>query len=159
MELVLIRHGEASLHARTDRERALTEHGERQAVAAAQWLAPQWQPDALLVSPFPRAQQTAAAFLALMPELRQESAEFLTPDTPLTTLNEQLETVSANRLLVIGHNPLFSNAITWFCGDDLREVMAPASMACIELPLIARDSGRLRWLRHAPDYSRIARCQ
>ena len=159
MELVLVRHGEASLKAASDRQRELTERGHAQVQVAASWLAANWPPERLLVSPFLRAQQTAAAFQAAMPSLLSESAEFLTPDTRLVTMNDEIAKIDAERVLLIGHNPLFSNAISWFCGQQLREVMAPASMACIELPLVHRDAGTLRWLRHAPDYAHIARRQ
>ncbi len=157
MECVFVRHGEASLKAPTDRQRELTERGHLQVAAAAQWLASNWRPERLLVSPYLRAQQTAAAFLAAMPGLRAAYAEFLVPDTPLQELNGELAAIEPQRVLLIGHNPLFSDAISWFCGDELREVMAPASMALIELPFVERNNGQLRWLRHAPDYSQASR--
>lgn len=159
MDCVFVRHGEASLNAASDFERALTERGESQVRAAAQWLARHWQPDQLLVSPYRRAQQTAAAFLDKMPALPTTSVEFLTPDSALQDLNDQLSGIDARRVLLIGHNPLFSNALSWFCGDELREAMAPASMALVALPMVERQMGRLQWLRHAPDYTQIARRQ
>lgn len=159
MECVFVRHGEASLNASSDFERLLTPVGEVQAKAASQWLSRHWQADRVLVSPYHRAQQTAAAFIEAMPGLARANAEFLTPDTDLNVLSDALAERSEERLLLVGHNPLFSNALSWFCGDDLREVMAPASMAQIDMVLPGRGLGRLQWLRHAPDYSTIARRQ
>ncbi len=157
MECVFVRHGEASLNASSDKQRELTERGLVQAASAAQWLAANWQPQRLLVSPYLRAQQTAAAFLAATPGLSVKNVEFLTPDTSLQVLNRELAMIEVQRVLLIGHNPLFSNAISWFCGEGIREVMAPASMALIDLPFVERDHGRLLWLRHAPDYSQAHR--
>lgn len=159
MECVLVRHGEASFKAPSDFERALTERGELQVRAAADWLAGHWQPEQVLVSPYLRARQTAAAFLDALPSPSSSEADFLTPDSSLQNLTDRLATMNCQRLLLIGHNPLFSNALTWFCGDALREVMAPASMALLDLPIVARDAGRLAWLRHEPDYSQVARFQ
>ncbi len=159
MECVFVRHGEASLDANSDFERLLTPVGEVQVIAASQWLARHWRADRVLVSPYHRAQQTAAAFIEAMPGLAWSDADFLTPDTNLSFLNDALAERSEERLLLVGHNPLFSNALSWFCGEDLREVMAPASMARIDMTVAARGFGRLQWLRHAPDYSTIARRQ
>ncbi|MFT5577244.1 MAG: phosphohistidine phosphatase [Bermanella sp.] len=164
MECVFVRHGEASLNAATDFDRELTVRGLIQVEAAAAWLAKHlWgenpQPARLLVSPYRRAQQTAAAFLSAIPSLSATNVEFLTPETALKALSDELALLDLQRLLLIGHNPLFSNAISWFCGDDVREAMAPASMALIDMPIVERHNGRLAWLRHAPDYSQVARQQ
>jgi len=152
------------MQAATDHERDLTERGVAQVQSAALWLADYWQdehasPAQLFVSPYRRAQQSAAAFMTQMHGLAPVSSPFLTPDTSLAELDAALADMRGERVLLVGHNPLFSNAISWFCGNELREAMAPASMACIELAVVARNSGRLRWLRHAPDYTVNARSQ
>ncbi|MBB3046131.1 phosphohistidine phosphatase [Litorivivens lipolytica] len=159
MECVFVRHGEASWEAATDAERSLTPAGEAHARAAARWLSEHWQPNLILVSPYRRAQQTAAEFLGCYSGVSRKNHPSLTPDSSLQKLEQAIDDAGVERLLLIGHNPLFSNSISWFCGDDMREVMAPASLALIELPVVCRDAGRLRWLRHAPDYSQIASCQ
>lgn len=153
MECVFIRHGEASVRAASDSQRPLTERGQWQVVAAAQWLGDHWRPDCILASPYRRAQQTADAFSDRYPDVpRDDQAVFLTPDTALTELTEALSGRVENRLLLVGHNPLFTDVLRWFCGQGLSGAMAPASMALIELPVVARDLGSLRWLRHAPDF-------
>lgn len=159
MECVFVRHGEASLRANSDRERCLTSAGLSQVTVAATWLNANWQPEYILVSPFVRAQQSAEAFLSFYPQAKAQNSEALTPDVSLGELQEAIARTAVDRLLLIGHNPLFSNALSWFCGDELREVMAPASMALVDLPVAARGVGRLRWLRHAPNYQAIASCQ
>ncbi len=147
------------MRANSDRERCLTPGGLSQVKAAATWLSAHWQPQQILVSPYARAQQTAEAFAPHYPNANSQNSEALTPDVSLGRLEEAIAQTDAERLLLIGHNPLFSHALTWFCGDELREVMAPASMALIELPVVAAGVGRLRWLRHAPNYQTIASCQ
>lgn len=153
MDCVFIRHGEASHRAASDSQRPLTERGQWQVESAAEWLCAQWHPQRILASPYLRAQQTADAFSAVYPAVpRDNNADFLTPDTPLTALTEALSAFGEERVLLVGHNPLFSDLLPWFCGERVSGVMAPASMALIQLPVVARDIGTLYWLRHAPDF-------
>ena len=59
MQLFLMRHGEASLNAPSDRERKLTDNGRIQTGDMANWLARQVSHfDLVIVSPYLRSQQT-----------------------------------------------------------------------------------------------------
>ncbi len=159
MQCVFVRHGEASWDAPSDSQRRLTLVGEHHAGLAANWLADQWQPDLLIHSPFTRARQTADIFLSRFPGLQRQRSDRLQPDVSLAELEALMLAADTERLLLIGHNPQLSRALRWFCGDDIDEVMAPASMALIDTPVVAQHSGRLQWLRHAPEYGQIARRQ
>ena len=159
MQCVLVRHGEAGWDAPSDEQRALTLVGEHHVTLAANWLADQWQPDLLIHSPFIRARQTADVFLSRYPGLQRRQSDSLQPEVTLAELEALMLSANAERLLLVGHNPQLSRALRWFCGEDINEVMAPASMALIDTPVIAQHTGRLQWLRHAPEYEQIARRQ
>lgn len=159
MQCVLVRHGEAAWDAPSDAQRQLTRVGEHHAGLAANWLADQWQPELLIHSPFVRARQTAEVFLARYPGLQRRQSDHLQPEVTLAQLETLIVAADSERLLLIGHNPQLSRALSWFCGEDIDEAMAPASMALIDLPVIAKDTGRLQWLRHAPEYEHVARRQ
>ncbi len=59
MKVWILRHGEAEPQARSDDQRNLTEHGRKQVLRSAAQLI--GQPlDAIVASPYVRAQQTAA---------------------------------------------------------------------------------------------------
>lgn len=159
MQCVFVRHGEASWDAPTDAARPLTAHGQHQVQLAARWLSSQWEPELLIHSPLQRACETADAFLAQYPQMNTLESDSLLPDVSPQTLEQMLQHAVPERLLLVGHNPLFSRLLTWFCGADIEEVMAPASMAMIDLPVVAQAAGRLCWLRHAPSYEQIVRRQ
>ena len=62
MKILIMRHGEATMHASSDKLRQLTETGVDQAGTMALWLSGQdITVDHVLVSPYLRAQQTLAA--------------------------------------------------------------------------------------------------
>ncbi|CAA0089641.1 Phosphohistidine phosphatase SixA [Zhongshania aliphaticivorans] len=154
MEILLIRHGTASWDTKTDIERELTERGREEVQAASEWIkSTEWQPDELWVSPYRRAVQTAE-ILNIDWQLRPRLKSSLTPDTPLSELEPMLATFSGERLLLVSHNPLLSNAIAyWHSGANQSYWgMQPASMALVSAEVIAQGCGNLEWLRHYPNY-------
>lgn len=159
MEVLLIRHGEASWDAKSDMERQLTSRGEVQVAAARDWLAAQgWQPDQLWVSPYRRAQQSADIVSANW-NVRRRSIASLSPDSSLNELETLLETFSGERLLLVGHNPLLSNAIgQWHQGAPASYWgLQPASMALLHAEVLAPGTAALQWLRHFPNYDHNGR--
>lgn len=116
MKLVLMRHAEAEGMRTSDAERALTARGHEQAVQTAQWLQQQMA-DAvslqLLVSPYRRARETAAALaeaFALTPRFMDE----LTPDIdPRRALRALDAAATADTVLVVTHMPLVAALASW----------------------------------------------
>ncbi|WP_269619181.1 phosphohistidine phosphatase SixA [Zhongshania sp. BJYM1] len=159
MEILLIRHGAASWECKTDIERELTEQGQREVQAAADWIrASGWQPDELWVSPYRRAVQTAAIInrdWQLKPRLKSS----LTPDTPQSELESMLSTFRGQRLMLVSHNPLLSNAIDFWHGGANKSYwgMHTASMAMVTAEVFAQGCGNLEWLRHYPNYDHNGR--
>jgi len=104
--LCLLRHGEAEANAPTDAQRRLTPRGEHQVCAAAEHLHGVGL-TRILVSPYVRAQQTAAlvqrqlGFTGVL-----QTVAWLTPDSsPLQALNE-LDAYEGESLLLVTHQPL-----------------------------------------------------
>lgn len=158
MEIVLIRHGAASWEAATDMERELTERGRAEVSAAATWLNEQdWRPEALWVSPYRRAQQSAEILNAQW-QLPQRNKACLTPDNRLEDLDAILATFTGQRLMLVGHNPLLSNALAHWEGEPQSYWgLQTASMARIDAEVLAPGCGTLQWLRHYPNYSHNGR--
>lgn len=106
MRLWLLRHGEAEVHARSDAERCLTAYGQQQVRQAALQL--QGRPlRMMLVSPYVRAQQTAALVreeLAYAGPLH--TVPWLTPDSDLRHVLLQLDGYPVDELLLVTHQPL-----------------------------------------------------
>lgn len=107
MKLFLLRHAEAA-YGPPDPERQLTEAGHRMARDLAAFIAdkPALHADSIWVSPYARAQQTAApiirqlsAVVTIVPELVPEAD----PHALLRRLKSQ-----EGSLLLVGHNPLLS---------------------------------------------------
>ncbi|EWC42498.1 phosphohistidine phosphatase SixA [Pseudomonas stutzeri] len=150
MKLWLLRHGHAEPRARTDAERNLTEGGRRDVRRSSTFL--RGQPlQAILVSPFHRAQQTAD-------EVRKalgftgpcETVSWLTPEADLNEALRGLDQRSESDLLLVTHQPFVGNLAGWLLnghhGDPLP--MATASLAELEGEAIAGGLMRLVSLRH-----------
>ncbi|WP_411389462.1 phosphohistidine phosphatase SixA [Pseudomonas sp. MPB23] len=132
MRLWILRHGEAQAHARTDAERNLTEHGRAEVLRSAAHLI--GQPiDAILASPYVRAQQTAQLVReALGFESDIHTVPWLTPEGNPQQVLEKLD-ADANVLLV-SHQPLVGNLIGFLQHGHLRQPhpMYTASLAELE---------------------------
>lgn len=106
MRLWLLRHGQAEPRARSDAERALTAHGCDEVRQAALQL--QGRPlSGILVSPYVRAQQTAAlvrevlGFTGIM-----QTVSWLTPESELREALSQLDAYAEGEWLLVTHQPL-----------------------------------------------------
>ena len=132
MKLWVLRHGQAESHAPTDAQRNLTAHGREEVLGSAAHLI--GQPiDAILVSPYVRAQQTAQLVreaLGFEGEIR--TVPWLTPEANPLQVLEQLD--SADNLLLVSHQPLVGNLIGLLQHGHLRDPqpMNTASLAELE---------------------------
>lgn len=126
-----MRHGEASLSS-PDHLRTLTEAGKARVTEQAQQLKPV---DGIWVSPYVRAQQTFDIVQAQLNCSAVKHTELLTPDADLSELLEALLTVDAKRLLLIGHNPLFSMLASTLSTNTVR--LAPADLVRLQGEIIS----------------------
>ncbi|MDI5124298.1 phosphohistidine phosphatase SixA, partial [Salmonella enterica subsp. enterica serovar Montevideo] len=132
MKLWVLRHGEAEGHARTDAERELTEHGRAEVLRSAAHLIGQ-PVDAIIASPYVRAQQTAQLVRqALGFEADIRTVPWLTPEgNPLEVLNK-LD--SDDNVLLVSHQPLVGSLISFLQHGHQRQPqpMHTASLAELE---------------------------
>lgn len=151
--LYVMRHGDAISRARTDQERPLSPLGEAQARSMVSVLLPQ-PPARILVSPYLRAQQTAALVAAGLAHhdivVPLETIDFITPnDSPqvvLTNLEPILSTGEA--VLIVSHQPLAGGLVTWFAeGHTMGLPVATASIACLKSDVVAAGVAELLWLQ------------
>ena len=158
MEILLIRHGEASWEAPSDMERKLTVKGEAELAAASDYLASlDWHADEIWASPYKRAQQSAR-ILNRKWQCPKRSRASLSPDSDINDLERSLQTFRGDRLCLVGHNPLLSNVIAHWV-DDRQSYwgLQTASMALLEAELFAQGCVALKWLRHYPNYEHNGR--
>jgi phosphohistidine phosphatase len=145
MKLCFLRHGEADWPNwnKPDDDRPLTERGRKEMKRVAKFLERlEFSADAILTSPLPRASQTAeiaAARLGI--ELKTESA--LAHGFNVERLRRLLAKAGADCVMVVGHEPEFSEVIKELTGGEVK--LSKAGVALLE---VNREctSGKLLWL-------------
>ena len=151
MRLFLMRHGEASYQANSDKERVLTELGIEQSQTMAKWLMKDIsQFDLVLVSPFVRAQQTWKNLLDL--NIRSKKVCTLSELTPSsdpsqssTAISAYAEHYQAETVLVVAHMPLLGYLVNEFVPSEEPPIFATAGIAILDLSyddkvLVSQDS-------------------
>lgn len=150
MKLYLIRHAEAVSAAPNDADRELTEAGREQSrrlADAFQRLGVRF--DAIVASPYVRAQQTASEMLALLAD----------PKPPLHTLDEIGFKVRPKRIVrflrelgmqsvaIVGHQPGLTRFAGWLIGSKKAQLdLDKAGMARICCDALEKGGGALEWL-------------
>ena len=113
MQLYIMRHGDAVMQAPTDAQRPLSDRGRKQVAAMARHFLP-LLPTRVLVSPYIRAQQTAAILCESLVlnggQLRH--ADFITPDGDPFQVVQELEPYSSDVLLMVSHQPLVGTLLS-----------------------------------------------
>ena len=149
MLIHLLRHGRAEAVAKTDRDRKLTQQGILQNEAVIQQFklrSP--EVDRVLTSPYPRAQETAAALNGLFPNLIPEDCKQLLPDTDVYTLMDFMEKSNVQNLMLIGHNPMLSNLLSVLVGGTLgsRRQLGTSTLVCVTMESMAPGSGEISYI-------------
>lgn len=139
MRLWLLRHGQAEVQARSDAERALTAHGRQEVCQVAVQLEGRAL-GAILVSPYVRAQQTAALVReALGFTGGIHTVPWLIPDSDPREVLAELDRYAADELLLVSHQPLVG-ALAGLLLHGHRQQPLPmhtASLAELEGDLLA----------------------
>ncbi len=150
MEVFVLRHGEAAPSRGRDRDRELTPRGREQVAANIQLsLADLDRVQALWVSPYIRAQQTAVIAHQYFPKASLRTTELLEPGADICRLCQSLEAAEESSVMLVSHQPLVGTLVNWLCGfPGGHHNMSTASLACIDAEILASDLGELRWLRH-----------
>lgn len=150
--LIVVRHGDAVSHARTDSLRELSSRGRVEAEKVGRWLAESdLQLDRAIVSPYLRAQQTADAVLAnASKQLVRETCEQVTPASNPETLDELLQNYLGETLLMVTHNPLASVLTNRLVYGEVYGPIAfgTGSIAVLQSEIIAPGLAQLAQFRN-----------
>ena len=145
MELYFLRHGEADWPDwnKSDDERPLTKRGKREIQDVAKFLDRlKVRPDLIVTSPLPRALQTAEiAADHLKAKLRKD--ELLAPGFGMSELRTVFKRHHSKVLMLVGHEPDFTNVISGLTGASLK--LSKAGVALVDTDPDSEE-GRLLWL-------------
>lgn len=147
MQIILIRHGKAEHQTTTDANRSLTAEGESQAQQTAAWLVNHgYQLDALFVSPYVRAQQTAV-HLSQSLDVPITTSELIKPDSELLATVKWLEQLDLPEDAVIAlvcHMPIVGRLASFLIDGDVNQGQAfhLAQAKVIELSVLAAGLGQ-----------------
>lgn len=128
-----MRHGEAEHRARSDVERALTEHGRKEVRHAAKHLRGVTLTK-ILVSPYRRAQQTAELVRETLGlQLPLTTLDWLTPDDDPRAVLQQLDLDAGEDVLIVSHNPLLGSLAGLLVHGHLQQpvILHTASLVCL----------------------------
>jgi len=145
MQLYIMRHGQASPIANSDAERQLTKQGQFEAEIMGKWLkSMQVNLDHVLVSPFIRAQQTAATVRATLNWTGPSTnCDFITPSGNAGQVHDYLDGMLASsrgenaieELLMVSHMPLVSYLVEDLTFDRKSPIFQTAAIAQIDYDL------------------------
>src|SRR5207237_8238084 len=122
MKLCFLRHGEADWPNwdRPDDERPLTERGKKEMRKVAKFLCELDIPlDDILSSPLPRARQTAD-IVGDRFQLQVRDQETLSGGFNMSGLKELVQKYPVDNLMVVGHEPSFTQVICGLTGADCK---------------------------------------
>ncbi|WP_049722002.1 phosphohistidine phosphatase SixA [Gilvimarinus polysaccharolyticus] len=151
MRLFLLRHGRAEPFLANDASRALVASGredvrniltrKRDAMSAVTDV---W------VSPYVRARQSAEIALDVLGLSAQceRVSDLIVPEARVGHLIDALYESGLESVLLVSHQPLASTLLDTLCGSSAAHDMRTASLAAVELDVVAADMGRLQWLLH-----------
>jgi phosphohistidine phosphatase len=145
MELYFLRHGEADWPdwKKSDDERPLTKRGKKEMHAVAALLDRIGaSPSLILTSPLPRASQTAEIAAETL-KIKCHEDRLLEPGFSPPQLKRLLEKYPDDDLMLVGHEPDFTETISALTGGSLK--LSKAGVAKIDIERSLED-GRLLWL-------------
>lgn len=146
MKLILVRHGEAHPNPHHDFTRTLTERGLAQAKTTASYIYEKYAPDACVVSPLKRAQQTLGEFMAVASEKNIPAPTYMCdsikPNDDAREALDALATIQekadAKCLLVVCHMDIIARMDTLLTGNSFTG-FSLAEARVYEQALIAPD--------------------
>ena len=138
MQIYIMRHGQAEMKAKSDFDRALTLTGHRASKTMAKYLIEKGISfDAVLVSPYKRAQRTFLEVSSLFPAISNvQTFDFLTPMGSVSkVVNEifALQAAGVKNLLIVSHLPLVGYLVEELVPSQGAPVFSTSSVANIEL--------------------------
>lgn len=119
MKIILMRHGQAESYANVDSDsaRKLTDFGQAQALETANYLAEHYQADMLVVSPYVRAQQTAAQVNGCFSALSPVTQDNITPEDDAREALKTLGEHESDCMIVVCHMSIVAHIAALLTGD------------------------------------------
>jgi phosphohistidine phosphatase len=149
IEVYLLRHAHAGDPAKwtgDDAERPLSAKGRRQAERLGTFLAERgFQPDAIVTSPKLRARETAE-LVGVPLNARIETDQRLAGALDTDLLAQIIEDVGGGRVVLVGHDPDFSELAAALCGAHDLPLKKGTLVRIDVAPPLREGSGLLRWL-------------
>lgn len=151
MKIFILRHGQAEPYRAEDETRKLVEKGVEDVKRVVQEaLVELSRVERVLSSPYIRARETATAALPYLPVSDFDLHDWLEPSASPAIAIAQLEKLPSSAVLLVSHQPLVSKLIEALCGLPMGSVaMDTASLASLEVDPVAKDFGKLNWVRHS----------
>ncbi|MDP9499368.1 phosphohistidine phosphatase SixA [Bisgaard Taxon 45] len=124
MDIFVMRHGEAEMMAKSDKERHLNLRGIQQAISQGEWLKSTMMVDKVLVSPYVRAQQTFEQINDVYAEQLAEKMETWDHITPYGNSHTVLSYLAllaiqgVRSVLIVSHLPLVGEIVFSLCGHS-----------------------------------------
>ncbi|GAB3475655.1 phosphohistidine phosphatase SixA [Marinomonas epiphytica] len=146
--LFILRHGEAEPYGFDveDEKRRLTDFGRREVSSVAQQFEVQGvKLDAVVVSPYIRAQQTAEAFIKQQGlELHYLTSDLITPDGQEHLVADYLQNLPYARILLVTHQPFAHQFVDYLVDQPLPRqfAMTTATLAVVNLDVVAMACGQ-----------------
>jgi phosphohistidine phosphatase len=146
--ILIMRHGEAEPMQADDAARALTERGISQANEMALWLKAHFQPQAILVSPYLRAQQTAEQVRKHNQLHYFEVCKDIVPSGDARFAIDYLETLMSlnpelDTWLMVAHMPIVSYLVDQLSPGDMP-IFSTAGVAVLQYDEQSRKSALLK---------------
>ncbi len=138
MNVLIMRHGDAQLQASVDAERPLSELGFLEAKVMAKWLTIEnIKLDAIFVSPYIRAQQTAKTLVAALNiEKELQTLDNLVPEGSASFVHDYIDGVISpeqyENVLLVSHMPLVSYLCAELTVASDSPLFSTAAIAKIE---------------------------
>ncbi|MEP6604060.1 MAG: phosphohistidine phosphatase SixA [Spartobacteria bacterium] len=145
MYIYFLRHGEADWPdwKKSDDARPLTERGKIEMRVVAKFLDRlKVRPELIITSPLPRASQTAEIAAEYL-KAKSRTDELLSPGFGMSELRTVLKRHRAKSLMLVGHEPDFTEVISKLTGAALK--LSKAGVALLDVDL-ATEAARLLWL-------------
>jgi len=148
MELYLLRHANADTEAATDDARTLSEKGIGQSRKIGRFCeAHEIAPDIILTSPVRRAHETAKIVSEMLRTEMQIVRWLACGMQPAKALEHLLEHQKHERVMLVGHEPDFSQFAAFLLGlpDGVQIRIRKASLTRIDLPALTAGVGCLQY--------------
>ncbi len=152
------------MQAPTDAARELTARGAEQTAALVQVLnQQQLRFDLALISPYCRAQQTAAIVFDGIEQGNPvcESCDLITPEGHAERVIEMLAERDEDAILLVSHQPFVADLINLLVNGHGRSLqrsppMLTSSIASLTMDVVAPGCATLEWLKSQPDFKNVA---